>query len=213
MFVVTFDQRGATGGTDRVPELLAALSACATRLPPERTSGDEAQVLTDRAEATLDLVRVALELGEWSVGLGIGTVALPLPASVREARGDAFTASRSALGAARPTSAVPLAVRSADPRHAATAADAEAVLRLIGWLIRTRNQGQWRVVRARRAHPEATQEEIATRLGVTQQTVSRALRTSGWREESSAYSLVCRLLAMIDLTTGGAAPVPSRTVS
>ena len=92
MFVVTFDQRGATGGDDRVPELLAALSACTTRLPPERTSGDEAQVLTDRAEAALDLVRVALELGEWSVGLGIGTVALPLPASVREARGDAENA-------------------------------------------------------------------------------------------------------------------------
>ena len=41
----------------------------------------------------------------------------------------------------------------------------------------------------------------AERLGVTQQTVSRAVKTSGWREESAAHPLAVRLLSMIDLTS------------
>ena len=50
-------------------------------------------------------------------------------------------------------------------------------------------------------NPSATQGEIAGRLGITQQTVSRAFTTSGWREESGVHPLARRLLAMIDLTT------------
>jgi DNA-binding transcriptional regulator YiaG len=52
-----------------------------------------------------------------------------------------------------------------------------------------------------RADPEATQTVLAERLGVTQQTVSRAVKTSGWREESAAHPLAVRLLSMIDLTS------------
>lgn len=201
MFAITYDQRGSTQHGDRVPELLEALSAVPTRCAAERTRGDEAQVLVDRADAALQAVRAAAELGEWSIGLGIGAVEIPLPVSVREARGPALRASSDALDAARRTSQVPIVVRAADPRHAETAADAQAVLRLIGWMNRTRNTGQWRTVRALREDPSRTQAQLAEHLGVTQQTVSRSLKTSGWREESAADSLVQRLLAMIDLTS------------
>lgn len=201
MFVLTLDQRGSGRAGDRVPELLSALSAVPTRLPAERTTGEQAQVLLDTAESALDCVRVATELGEWSAGLGIGPVEQPLPGSVREVRGGAVAASRAAAEAARRTSQVPLAVRAADARHEQTAADAQAMLRLIGWMIRTRNTGQRRTVSALRAEPGLTQAQLADRLGVTQQTVSRSLKTSGWREESAAYGLLCRLLAMIDLTS------------
>lgn len=201
MFAITYDQRGATRHGDRVPELLAALSGLSARCPAERTSGDEAQILLDRADAALEAVLVAAELGEWSIGLGIGEVETPLPASVREARGPVLRSSRAALDAARRTSEIPVVVRAADARHADTAADAQAVLRLVGWMIRTRNTGQWRTVRALRADPSRTQAQLAEQLGITQQTVSRSLKTSGWREESAAHDLVARLLAMIDLTS------------
>src|SRR5690606_257732 len=99
------------------------------------------------------------------------------------------------------TSQVPLAVRAADARHADTAADVEAVLRLIGWMVRTRNRAQRGTVQILREQPQATQAALADRLGVTQQTVSRAVKTSGWREESAAHPLAVRLLSMIDLTS------------
>lgn len=201
MFAITYDQRGSTKNGDRIPELLAALERVPTRCAAERTRGDEAQVLVDRADSALDAVRAAAELGQWSIGLGIGAVETPLPTSVREARGPALRASSDALEEARRTSQVPIVVRAADARHAETAADAQAVLRLIGWMNRTRNTGQWRTVRALREDPSRTQAQIAEHLGVTQQTVSRSLKTSGWREESAADSLVQRLLAMIDLTS------------
>ena len=75
------------------------------------------------------------------------------------------------------------------------------MLRLVGWMILTRSAGQRRTVDALRSAPGATQGELARMLGVTQQTVSRSLRPSGWREESAAHALVERLLAMIDLTS------------
>src|SRR5690625_5358202 len=77
----------------------------------------------------------------------------------------------------------------------------DLVLRLVGWMIRARSRGQWEAVRALRHDPGATQVQLAVRLGVTQQTVSRAVKTSGWREESAAHPLAVRLLSMIDLTS------------
>ena len=201
MFVLTFDQRRSRRTGDRVPALLDALAVVPVRLAAERTVGDEAQVLADSAASAVQAALIALELGEWSIGLGVGPVETPLPTSVREARGEAFRASRRALDRANAGSEVPIAVRCGDARRAETAADAEAVLRLVGWMILTRSAGQRRTVDALRSAPGATQGELARMLGVTQQTVSRSLRTSGWREESAAHALVERLLAMIDLTS------------
>lgn len=203
MFVLSLSGRSGHGRAagDPVPELLAALEGLDLPLPAERTAGPDALVLAGRAEVALDAVLRTVELGGVAVGLGVGAADRPLPSSVRELCGPAVAAADSALRAAASTSAVPLAVRASDARQRETAEDAEAVLRLIAWMARTRNRGQWRVVHALREDPRATQAQLAERLAVTQQTVSRAVKTSGWREESAAHPLAVRLLSMIDLTS------------
>lgn len=205
MFVLAFAPATGHRGPDPVPALLEALASVPTSVAPERTLGEQALALIPEPAAALDATRRACELGPWCVGLGVGHIEQARPATAREARGQALDAALAALSDARRHGPA-VSVRAADPRHADTAADAQAVLRLIAWMIATRNAGQWRAVRALREHPGATQSQIATQLGITQQTVSRALRTSGWREESGAYPLLVRTLAMIDLTSGTPAP-------
>jgi len=201
MLVIALSPPRGHRGPDPLPALQQALVPLDLRRPPERTVGSAAIALADRAETAVDAVRIAAETGDWEIGLGVGPVEQPLPAETRAAGGPAVAAATLALRASRTTGQVPLSVRASDPRHEATAADAEAVLRLVGWMIATRNRGQWRAVHALREHPEATQRELAALLGITQQTVSRAVKTSGWREESAAVPLVVRLLSMIELTS------------
>ncbi|WP_193104409.1 helix-turn-helix domain-containing protein [Brachybacterium sp. FME24] len=204
MFVLSFSAaspRRTRDTDDQVPALLEALGAVTCALPAERTAGPEVLALVSRAETALDALLRAREAGDWAIGLGIGAVDRPLPETVRAISGPAASAAAAAVASARTTSSVPIVVRAADSRHRDTAEDAEAVLRLIGWMVRTRNRGQWRAVRALRDDPGATQAQLAQRLGVTQQTVSRAVTTSGWREESAAHPLATRLLSMIDLTS------------
>ncbi|MBB5831573.1 helix-turn-helix transcriptional regulator [Brachybacterium aquaticum] len=203
MFVLSLSGRPGHGrpAVDPVPALLEALAEVELPLPPERTAGPDALILAARGETALEVMLRALEVGGTAIGLGIGAVDRPLPVSVRELGGPAVAAAAQALAAATTTSQVPLAVRAADARQQDTATDVEAVLRLIGWMVRTRNRGQRETVRALREEPGATQARLAERLGVTQQTVSRAVKTSGWREESAAHPLAVRLLSMIDLTS------------
>ncbi|HIY23274.1 MAG TPA: MarR family transcriptional regulator [Candidatus Brachybacterium merdigallinarum] len=203
MFVLSFSGRPGHGRSagDPVPALLEAAQGIPLSLVAERTAGPEALALADRAESALELLLRALETGPLAVGIGIGAIERPLPASVREIDGPAVRAAESAQRAARTTSQVALAVRAVDDRQQDNAADAEAVLRLIGWMVLRRNRGQWEAVRALREDPTATQAQLARTLGVTQQTVSRAVKTSGWREESAAHPLAIRLLSMIDLTS------------
>lgn len=203
MHVLTFAPRRGHRRDDPVPELQEALADLGLRRPPERTAQLSAIALADRAESAFAALRTAAESGTWCIGLGIGAVDQPAPAETRAMTGPAVDAADEALRQARTTSQVPLAVRAADHRQAGTADDAEAVLRLIGWMIATRNTGQWRIVRAVRDHPGMTQRELAEHLGITQQSVSRGLQTSGWREESAAVPLLVRLLSMIDLTSRG----------
>ncbi|MFC7374353.1 MarR family transcriptional regulator [Brachybacterium sp. GCM10030267] len=203
MFVLSFSGEAlrARSSTDPVPALLESLSPIPLALPAERTAGPDVLALAARADAALEALLRAREDGDWAIGLGVGAIEKPLPESVRAVAGPAVDAAAGAVRSARTTSSVPVVVRAADARHRETAEDAEAVLRLIGWMIRTRNRGQWEAVRALREHPGATQAQLAQRLGVTQQTVSRAVKTSGWREEHAAHPLAIRLLSMIDLTS------------
>lgn len=206
MFVLEID-RPSPSPRDEVPALLEALVALGLRPTPERTSADASLVLAERAEQAVAAAAAVLEhtrrtgSGPWAVGMGIGTIDGPVPTNVHALRGPAVTAAREALGRAGRTSQVPVAITAAVPRQRERAQDAEAVMRLVGWMIGARSAGQWRVVEALRERPDATQAQLAAHLGVTQQTVSRSLRTSGWREESAASALLERLLAMVDLTS------------
>jgi hypothetical protein len=224
---MTIDQRGSTGDIDRVPGLLKGLSALSTAGRFERSVGDEVQGVVERADEVVEIALHALRSGRWYVGIGVGEVDLPLPASPREGSGPAFVAARSAVDRAKGAAAhVPLAVVAGRDRRranaATTAADgasgsqgakacanAEAVLRLIGRLVQDRTAAQWKVVDVLRSVRNDThgthgsQKIAAQKLGITEQSVSRAVLRSGWQEEWAARPAAELLLTLAHDSTEG----------
>ena len=116
------------------------------RLPLERTVGDEVQMVLTDPRSTLMIVLEILRAGGWWIGLGIGSVNEPLPEHSREAAGPAFIRARAAVERAKSKAAsVPLAVVG-DGRAGTVAADAEALLRLLGAIVERRTAHGWEVV-------------------------------------------------------------------
>ncbi|WP_104137273.1 MarR family transcriptional regulator [Arthrobacter sp. ZGTC131] len=222
MYVMTIDQRGSSTDIDRVPELLDDLRRF-TNVRFERSVGDEVQGVVDDPAAVVEVALHALRSGLWYVGIGVGPVNLPQPASPREGSGTAFVAARRAVDRAKAAAShVPLAVvsggvqrglpapagggaRGSDPGRGddgvRACANAEAVLRLIGRLVRERTEAQWRVIDALRAKNErdpgrhGLQKQVARELGISDQSVSRAILRSGWQEEWAARPAAEMLLA------------------
>ena len=88
------------------------------------------------------LLAIALHLtrlGTWSVGIGVGAVETPLPASVRAGRGDAFVQARDAVERAK-RAATRLAVTGDE-----AATDAESLVRLLVELRDRRTAEGWEV--------------------------------------------------------------------
>ncbi|HEY0118369.1 MAG TPA: hypothetical protein VGC04_06295 [Cellulomonas sp.] len=191
MWVLTVDQRDSRLVGDRVADLIAGMPVVAGVVrPAERTVGDELQLVLDQGRETVDLALHLLRVGGWSIGIGAGPVDEPLPASAREASGQAFILAREAVEAAKGRHrSVPLAVRGADP---AAASDAEAVLALIGVTMARRTPAGWQV--ADLAAAGEGQAAVARRLGITVQAVSQRLRTALWAEEVAARPAAARLL-------------------
>ncbi|WP_104091410.1 hypothetical protein [Arthrobacter sp. GMC3] len=197
MFVLTIDQRGSRASQDRVPELLASLADIPTRLAFERTVGDEVQGLLEDPAAVVDVAMRALRTGHWHVGIGVGGVNSPLPARSHEAAGGAFIAAREAVEKAKKSGArVPLCVRGQTVPEAAAA---EAVLVLIGDLVRKRSESEWRVVDALMANQNPLQTEVAHQLGISPQAVSKAILRSGWVEERNGALAAQILLSQADV--------------
>lgn len=223
MYVMTIDQRGSTTDVDRVPGLLAELRTLSTAGRFERSVGDEVQGVVERPEEVVEIALHALRSGRWYVGIGVGAVDLPLPASPREGSGPAFVAARLAVDRAKAAAAhVPLSVvpgglprgdaappgdgSAEGPAGVSTGvracANAEAVLRLIGRLVQDRTAAQWKVVDVLRSvqhghsGTHGTQKVAARKLGITEQSVSRALLRSGWQEEWAARPAAEMLLAL-----------------
>ncbi|MEU2201425.1 hypothetical protein [Isoptericola sp. NPDC019482] len=207
MIVVTADQRGSTQGADRVPEALALVDARASRrrgvvLPFDRTVGDELQgVLAgddDGAALAVDLVLDLVRDGGWAVGVGLGAVDRPLPTASRAASGPAFVRARAAVERAkrRGGGSVPLAVVGPDEEPRATvAADAQALLHLLGAVVARRTVAGWEAVDALVAQRgPAPQRASAAALGVSEQAVSQRLRAALWAEDAAARPLAARLL-------------------
>ena len=200
MIVLTVDQEGSRTVGDRVPELLAVLaddeSARAAVRPFDRTVGDEVQAVFADAAAAVETVLLLMRRGGWSAGIGAGAVDHPLPAQARAGSGEAFVLARQAVERAKTRSRpVPLAVAGAD---AARAAECEAVLTMLGSLARRRTDAGWAAVDTLRALPDGSQEEVARRLGISQQAVSQRLRGAQWFEELALRPLAVRLLEEAD---------------
>lgn len=210
MFAVTIDQQHSRRTADEVPTLLRSLSAVQTVLPFERTVGDEVQGLLDSADAVLATVEATMRSGDWSVGIGLGEVETPLASSVRATRGEALLRARTAVEAAKKMPPVRIAVRGADdaetvpvardiPGPAAGIApviEAQALLRLVGLVLQRRKEGQWRVIDAVRAAPDRA--AAADALGITVQSISKALITSGEDVVRDVYPLLARVLTDAD---------------
>lgn len=211
MYVLTIDQRGSSTDVDRVPEFLDGLHRISRGF--ERSVGDEVQGVLNHPRDVVEVSLHALRSGLWYVGVGVGPVNEPQPASPREGSGAAFVAARQAVERAKAAgSHVPLAVVSGAAGRGAPAtgdseegvkacANAEAVLRLVGRLVQERTEAQWRVVDALRARNgddpgrHGQQKHVARDLGISEQSVSRAIIRSGWQEEWAARPAVEMLLA------------------
>jgi hypothetical protein len=195
VFVMTVDQVGSRRGADRVAAILADRDAWRARgalLGPDRTAGDEFQLLFDDAGATLDAVLRLTRDGGWSVGVGVGGVETPLPDTTGAARGPAFVAARDAVEAAKRA-----------PRRLVVAADdadaAAGVTALVGLLleVRARRSAEgWEV--ADLLHAGLSQARIAQRLHVTPQAISLRARAAAVRLEQDAVPALVAALGALD---------------
>ena len=194
MFVLTIDQQHSRRSGDRIEELLHRL-ASRHREPVrrfERTAGDEVQGVLDQPAGVVDLVTDLVRQGDWSIGIGIGSVDQPLPASTRAGSGAAFTLARDAVTRAksRPTG---LAVSGSS---VAGAAHAQAALDLLAAIAQRRTDRGWEAVDL--AARGRTQVEVAAQLGVSKQAVSQRLQAADWHLEPPARELAAHLLAVAD---------------
>lgn len=194
--VLTVDQRGSRRGTDAVPALLERLSALrpAPLRPFERTAGDEVQGVLDDAGAVVAAVTALADDGRWSVGVGVGAVRTPLPASTRAGAGVAFEAARRAVEAAKRVREG-VAVRGGpdDAEPAPAVVDAETALLLLVDLRRRRSAAGREVVRL--VEEGLPAGRAAERLGITPQAVSQRLAAARWSSEQRLVPLAVRLVA------------------
>ncbi|MCC3277063.1 MULTISPECIES: MarR family transcriptional regulator [unclassified Arthrobacter] len=194
MFVLTIDQRNSQGSGDRVPGLLAALAELPMVLPFERSVGDEVQGVCASAETAVDAALQVLRNGNWYVGIGVGPVHEPLPRSPREAGGPAFVAARRAVDRAKKTGDRPAVAVEGSPG----AAEAEAVLVLLGRLIAERTESEWRILQHVEPGKWGAQTGAARMLGISSQAVSKAVARAGWQEEWAARPAAAVLLRRAD---------------
>lgn len=193
MFAITADQVGSRAAADLADAQLTAIDALAAGrlvLPADRTAGDEIQAATEDAGTALAIVLHLTRDGNWSVGLGIGDVRLPLPEATRAVTGTAFILARDAVGAAKKSP-----TRFALAIEAGRLPDAELLQPLIDLLLQ---------LRARRT-PEGwevadkldgtTQAQLAAQLGVTPQAISLRVQNAQLHTETAAIAALTELLA------------------
>lgn len=192
--VLTLDQRGSRAGADEVPALLDLLAPdtlpAAPLLPFQRTVGDEVQGVVDRAPTLVEVVGRAVRAGVWTIGVGLGSVELPLPAETRAGRGPAYLRARDAVTRAKSAPhriVVVGAVGDARPEHL------ETVLGLWAGLLERRTPRGWEVydLLARGLSYSA----VGQRLGITQSAVSQRAQAAGIIDEQRARALAEHLVA------------------
>lgn len=203
MYVITADQIDSRHHRDRVETALRALrDALGHRLalPPDRTAGDELQVLTADAGAALDAVLLLARTGVWSIGVGIGDVDEPLPDDTRAATGGAFYAARDAVEAAK-TRQDRFALVVQPGRHRRTE-DVDPLVALMLLQRARRSAEGWEL--ADLLADGGTQRAAAERLGISPQAVSKRAGAAALRLDDAARAALVRLLEDADASAGGA---------
>jgi len=190
VIVVTVDQRASRTTADRVPEAVAALADVAMLRPFERTAGDEFQGVLDAPGSLPRVLETLLRDGTWNIGLGIGPVDLPLPASARAGNGPAYLLARDAVTAAK-SSPWHLRVSGED----AGARDLESVLWLWAALLDRRTDKGWEVTDL--VDTGLSYDEAGRRLGISQSAVSQRAQAAGLVEGRRARELVGHLTSRL----------------
>lgn len=191
MFVITADQVDSTHSPDLVEVTVEGLNH---RYGPQlvlefdRNSGDEIQALIADARTTLEIVLELTRSSQWSVGCGVGTTRTPLPANVRSATGDAFSAARDAVDAAKKAQ---LRFRLLAPDRGA-AIDPQPLIDLLLLQRSRRTTEGWQLYDL--VQSGSTQREAAARLGVSPQAISLRAQSAGLRFEAAAITPLVRLL-------------------
>lgn len=198
-YVLTINQRDSREVGDLTGDLLKALRSLPTAVPFQRTVGDEVQGVVDTATTAVDAALRAIRHRRWHVGIGVGGLTPPVPERLLDAQGYGLVYARRAVDRARKTGErIPLAVEGPD---GGIAAEAEAVLRLLGQIVYTRTEAEWTVLDLMTPGARGQQKYIAQELGITTQAVSRAVVRSHWMEEWATRPAAARLL---DLSYGPA---------
>jgi len=196
MFVLTIDQVDSRRTADAVTAVLAELRSelgAQLVLPPERTAGDEFQLLIREPTAALDTILRLTRADRWSVGCGVGSVREPLPRDIREATGEAFLSARTAVERAkkRPSR---FALEAAGAEVAATHLEA-----LIDLLLATRSRRSvegWQLYDL--LVSGLTQTAAAGALGITPQAASLRARAADLKTEAAVTGALVTLLAELD---------------
>ena len=188
--VLTVDQDGSREGSDQVPVALEALTAVATRLPFERTVGDEFQGVLDDPAALVTALEQLLRAGAWNIGVGVGEIETPLPATARAGRGPAYLAARDAVTAAKtsPWHVRALAAGDPDDGRGDPVRALESAVWLWAALLDRRTPRGWEV--ADLVDQGLTYDQTASRLGITQSAVSQRAAAAGIAEGRRARELV-----------------------
>jgi hypothetical protein len=193
---LTIDQRQSRRRADQVDEWVGQLNhdfGDSLTLPFSGTVGDELQGLTDDPSIAVELVMLGARWEHWWVGIGLGTVELPLRTPSARSRGLAFYRARDAVEAAKRT-AFGFAVNGGDDERSR---DAEIALRLTAFVVSRRQRGQrseptWRAIEMKQRG--STNEQISWELGISAQAVGQRLRRAGYREEADGRQLATELL-------------------
>ena len=185
--ILTVDQRGSQSGPDLVPEVLGLLNSPAlgpTARAFERTAGDEVQGVLADGSATVARIALLLRHGSWNIGLGLGDVEEPLPASTRAGRGEAFVLARQAVTRAKQHPSRVSIVGSDHYR----ADQIETVAWLWAGVLTRRSVRGWEV--ADLLETGISHAEAAHRLGISQSAVSQRAQAAGLVEADRAARLL-----------------------
>lgn len=197
MIVITADQVDSRAGSDRVEAALLGVSDVlgdAAVLPPERTAGDEFQVLVSSGGAAVDVVRALTRQGGWSIGVGVGAVETPLPTSTRAATGPAFYAARAAVERAKSTPE-----RFALEVAPGASRDTSEVEPLVAQTVRAlgrRSAEGWELADLLDAGLSRT--EAAARLDITPQAVAKRYASAELRNDAPVRAALAALLESAD---------------
>ncbi|MHC8606136.1 hypothetical protein ACW4FP_00545 [Paenarthrobacter ureafaciens] len=195
MFTLTINQRDSRRDGDLVPKLLKDLRHIPALIDFDRSVEDEVQGIVDSSHQAVESALIALRSGQWYVGIGVGPINEPLPNLVKDASGHGLVYARRAVECLRyGKERVPVAV---DGPYADQAAEAEAVLRLLGHIVQERSVAEWRVLDLLTPGVRGQQKAVAQELGISTQAVSRAVARAQWAEEHAARPAAARLLQLI----------------